>query len=173
MIERVAYRTRQFLRALTASLVEEDLEEVEGVLTPPQRALFLRMPLADRRHGLAVYRALQARGGRPRDLLVAALLHDVGKAAAPLPLWVRVAVVLLERFAPRLLERLGGGEARGWRRPFVVYRRHAEIGAEWAAQAGCSPLTVGLIRRHQEAMDWVEGEEDRLLALLQEVDGSW
>jgi hypothetical protein len=173
VIERVAYRARQFLRALTASLAEEDLEEVEGVLTPPQRALFLRMPPADRRHALAVYRALQARGPQPRDLLVAALLHDVGKAAAPLPLWVRVAVVLLERFAPRLLDRLSEGKPRGWRRPFAVYRRHAEIGAEWAARAGCSPLTVDLILRHQGPVGQAGEEENGLLALLQEVDGSW
>ncbi len=166
-----AYRVRQFLAALTAPLVREDPDVVAEVLTPAQQALFRRMSAPDRRHALRVYRALMAQGSQRPDLLVAALLHDVGKAAGPPPLWVRVAVVLLERWAPRWLDRLGEGDPRGWRRPFMVYQRHAEIGAEWAARAGCSPLTVALIRRHHESLISRESEEDRLLALLQEADG--
>ncbi|HEY76081.1 MAG TPA: HD domain-containing protein [Thermoflexia bacterium] len=170
---RATYRVRQFLRALTAPLAKEDPAPAMRVLTPRQRALFFRMSPADQRHSLAVCRALEEAGPQPRDLLVAALLHDVGKAAAPMPLWVRVAVVLLDRFAPRLLDRLSEGGGRGWRRPFVVYRRHAEIGAEWAAEAGCSPLTVALIRRHHHLVGRVDGEMDRLLRRLQQADGNW
>ncbi len=165
-----AYRVRQFFAALTAPLVREDASVVARVLSPAQQSLFSRMSAPDRRHALRVYRALAEHGPQSEDLLVAALLHDVGKAAGPPPLWVRVAVVLLERWAPRWLDRLGAGEPRGWRRPFVLYRRHAEIGAEWAARAGCSPLTVALIRRHHDPPGPPGDEEDRLLLLLQEAD---
>ena len=168
MIEQAIYRARQFFRALTASLAEEHLGEAKEALTRAQWTLFLRLPPSDRRHALAVYRALQEHGSEPGDLLVAALLHDVGKTAAPMPLWARVMVVLLERFAPRLLNRLSRGQAQGWRRPFVVYRRHAEVGADMAAQAGCSPLVVTLIRRHHEPPRCLRADEDRMLALLQE-----
>ncbi len=171
-MDRAAYRVRQFFRALTAPLVREDPTPVERTLTPRQRALFFRMSPADQRHSLAVYRALEREGPQPHDLLVAALLHDVGKAAAPMPLWVRVAVVLLDRLAPRLLDRLAAGEAQGWRRPFAVYRRHAEIGARWAAEAGCSPRAVALIRRHHQPVDRPRGEMDRLLQRLQRADGN-
>ncbi len=173
MIGQAVYRVRQFFRALTAPLAREDPTPAMQALTPAQRALFLRMSPADQRHGLAVYRTLVREGPQPRDLLVAALLHDVGKAAAPMPLWVRVAVVLLDRFMPRLLDRLSEGEAQGWRKPFVVYRHHAEIGARWAAEAECSPLTVALIRRHHEPVERLNGEADRLLQALQRADGSW
>jgi hypothetical protein len=173
VIEQAIYRARQFFRALTASLAEEDLGEAEQALTRAQWTLFLRLPPSDRRHAVAVYRALQEHTSAPGDLLVAALLHDVGKAAAPMPLWARVMVVLLERFAPRLLSRLCRDEGPGWRGSFVVYRLHAEAGADMAAQAGCSPLAVTLIRRHHEPVRCRQAEEDRLLALLQEADGNW
>lgn len=172
MIRWALYRAEQFFLALTAPLARTELGEAENLLSPPQRALFERMAAPDRRHALAVYRALRQQEVKDEAVLVAALLHDVGKAKCPPPLWVRVAVVLMERFAPRLLERIAEGDSRGWRRPFAVCRRHTEIGAEWAAQAGCSPLVVDLIRRHHTPISRPEDEPDALLALLQAADTS-
>lgn len=179
---RILYRIRQFLHALTAPLAREDPEGVAEVLTLAQRALFDRMPAADRRHAWAVYRILKEQGIQSPDLLAAALLHDVGKAALAPPIWVRVVVVLLERFAPRLLERLPSARETGvndrpfaWRPRRIVeylalYRDHAELGARWAEAMGCSERTVALIRRHHERPSSPESEEDRLLALLQAAD---
>lgn len=165
MIARAAYRVRQFLRAVLAPLRRAELEQIEPLLPPAQWALFRRMPPADQQHGLAVYRALQARGVQQPDLLAAALLHDAGKVAMRPRLPLRVATVLLEGLAPRLWERMSSGEARGWRRPFALYRRHAAIGAQWATEAGCSPLTVRLIREHEQPPG-----NDALLTLLRQAD---
>jgi hypothetical protein len=103
--------------------------------------------------------------------------------------WQRAVIVLLERFAPHLLVRLSQeapqgyamslpkGPAlslpKGWRRPFVVHARHPQAGAHWAEEAGCSPLTVALIRRHQDQSTGCSPlavEEDQLLAALQAAD---
>jgi hypothetical protein len=58
----------------------------------------------------------------------------------------------------------------GWRRPFVVHAWHPEVGARWAQEAGCSALTVALIRRHQDQISNCQTEEDQLLAILQAAD---
>jgi hypothetical protein len=178
MVETVRYRVGQFLRALAARVPDDEVEQAMHVLTPEAQGLFRRQALQDQRHALAVYRTLYRAGHTDAELLAAALLHDVGKAAAQLSAWQRATIVLLDRFAPRLLARLSQGEPQGdalsqpgsWRHAFAVHARHPEAGARWAQQAGCSPLTVALIRRHQDRLTRCEVEEDRLLAALQAAD---
>jgi len=51
-----------------------------ALLTPPQLAAFCLLAPTDQRHAVRVLRALLARGERDADLLLAALLHDLGKA---------------------------------------------------------------------------------------------
>jgi hypothetical protein len=172
------YRVRQFFRALAARVSEEELEQVACILTPASLALFRSMALQDQRHGLDACATLRQAGYANPDLLAAALLHDVGKAAARLPVWQRAVIVLLDRFAPRLLARLSHGDAqgcalslpKGWWRPFVVHARHPEVGARWCQEAGCSLLTVALIRRHEDRPVRYRTEEDQLLAALQAAD---
>jgi len=180
------YRVGQFLQALTARVSEEKVAQAICILTPEAQALFRCQAVQDQRHALVVYHALRQAGHTTPQLLAAALLHDVGKAAARLPAWQRATIVLLEHFAPRLLAHLSQGEPqaralslpkepalslpKGWRRPFVVHARHPEVGSRWAQEAGCSPLTVALIRRHQDRLTGCQTEEDQLLAVLQAAD---
>lgn len=171
MLGAARYRVEQFLRALTARVPAEEAERAMRVLTPEARTLFRRQAIQDQRHALAVYHALRRSGHSNPQLLAAALLHDVGKATARLPVWQRAVIVLLDRFAPRLLARLSQGQPWGWRRPFVIHARHAEVGARWGWEVGCSPLTVALIRRHHDRLGKCTAEEDRLLAALQAADG--
>jgi hypothetical protein len=170
MVETVRYRVGQFLQSLVARVPEEEVEQATRILTPQARALFRRQAIQDQRHALAVYRTLCHIGHTDPGLLAAALLHDVGKAAAWLPAWQRAIIVLLNRFAPRLLDCLSRGKPQGWRRPFVVHARHPQTGARWAREAGCSPLTVALIQRHQDRLASCSTEEDRSLAVLQAAD---
>jgi len=166
------YRVRQFVSALLARVSPDALREADEVLPPDARKLFRRMCASDQRHSLNVMRTLRRQGHTEPDVLAAALLHDMGKSAARLYPWHRAIIVLSAHFAPGVLAWLIRGEPRGWRRPFVIHRQHTEIGAEWAAQAGCSPLTVSLIRRHQEPLRRApQDEAERLLVALQRADG--
>ena len=185
---------------MTTGAPEEEVNQAMSILTPEAQEIFHRQAIQDQRHALAVYRSLCQAGYTNPELLAAGLLHDAGKAAARFPAWQRAVIVLLDHFAPRLLERLAlqpsprpspkgrGGDStplnvpKGWRRPFAVHARHSLLGARWAEEAGCSALTVALIRRHHDPLasdssitsstTSVTAEEDQLLAALQMADNT-
>jgi hypothetical protein len=139
------HRVEQFFGHLTARVGADEALRAQRVLPAGAWSLFAAMPTADRRHGLDVMERLLAAGRDDPDLLVAALLHDCAKGQR-LRLWNRVAGVLLEAFAPRLLDRLASTAAGSWRHPFHLYLHHAALSADAAAAAGCSPRAVAFIR---------------------------
>jgi predicted HD phosphohydrolase len=170
---RLAYRVRQFGHYLNARLGPAEREAVAARLGPRLAELFARMTPAEQAHSYRVAQALITRGQIEDDLLIAALLHDVGKIRAPLQLWERAVVVLGRKLAPGLAERLGrADEANPWPgRAFVTAWQHAAWGAELAEQAGAPSRAAALIRRHQLAPPTPpRTEEDRLLAALRQAD---
>lgn len=172
----IRYRIRQFLSGLRATTNDSDDALAIATLSPTELALFRRMPADARRHSQAVLRTLQAEAPVPHDLAVAALLHDVGKAAADeagayLGLWLRGPIVLAETFAPKWLTRLADvGPSSSLRYALHVQIHHPAIGAAWAQQAGCSELVCWLIACHQEKLPIGDPTRRELLARLQAAD---
>lgn len=169
----VLYRARQFFMALRATApTSEGLEKARSVLTEEQMAVFERLQPSEQAHSLAVLRTLLEQGEDNPDLLVAALLHDVGKLCHPLRLWERVIIVISKTVFPRRAKQWGEGPPRGVKRPFVVAEQHPIWGAELVSEMGASPLAVALVRRHQQVPSPAVNPslEDRLLTALQSAD---
>lgn len=167
----IRYRAWQFWKAVRARPAVQDLKQAAGLLGPSLLDLFYRMSPGDQAHSLRIFRQLLDQGERNLDLLIAALLHDVGKSLYPLATWERVWIVIGRALFPARLEAWGCGEPRGWRRSFVIACQHPQWGAELAAQAGASVLIVWLIRHHQERSDTDPTNlEGQLLKRLQQFD---
>lgn len=155
--KRAGYRISQFVRGWRATVSAQDLALVGQLLPPAAAALFARMPVDAQAHSLRVLKELLSGGDASPDLAAAALLHDVGKVAADdagayLGLWMRGPLVLLEAWRPHWLAAWASPvPARSPRYALYVHLAHPQIGAQWAAQAGCSPATCWLIAHHQDA----------------------
>jgi hypothetical protein len=174
---RLLYRVRQFWHALTATPAPEDLDLARRLLSPSQMELFLKLQPGEQAHSLRICRRLYEQNPQAKDLLVAALLHDVGKAPYPLRPWERAWIVVAKALLPTKAAEWGQAEPRGWKRPFVIAEQHPAWGAEMAARLGASPTTVSLIRRHQQpigahqSLDFTLASiEDQLLYRLQQLD---
>jgi hypothetical protein len=133
-------------------------------------ALFEQMRRSEQQHSLRVLQTLRAAGHTDPDLMIAALLHDVGKCRVPFHLWDRVLVVLVGAVCAGCLVRWGQGEPKGWRRPFAVREQHAAWGAEMAAAAGGSARAAELIARSDNFTGAPADETERLLAALIDAD---
>src|SRR5258706_150975 len=99
----VVYRLWQVRQQLgfVAPLTPEECVEVGRWLPPSALPLFQTMSAADQRHSLRVCQGLQARGCTDKDMLAAALLHDVGKAGGRVPFLTRPVIGLGQSWPER------------------------------------------------------------------------
>ena len=153
-----AGKIRQTAGHLAARVRPGERADLERWLTPPQLALFDRMHVADRRHGLDVVATLRRGGVTDPEVLVAGLLHDAGKGdTGILP---RIVHSLGQAFGPWITTL--AGRALGIRPALERLRTHAETSAQLARGAGCSERTAELIRWQEAPRDPEYGERLRL-----------
>jgi len=148
----------QFRAHVRAFVRPEERAGLDAWTTAAQRRVFDSMHVADQRHGLDVVATLRSQGVGDSDVLIAGLLHDAGKGDTGL--WPRVAYSLGQHYGSWVW-RIAGALPRfddGLRR----LRTHPEVSARMAADAGCSPRTVDLIRYQEEPRDPDFGELLRL-----------
>ncbi|HRN18204.1 MAG: HDIG domain-containing metalloprotein [Trueperaceae bacterium] len=135
---------RRTLLSLVPALARPDDPWAEQHLTPNEYALFARLSPQERAHGVDVARRLRRlRPDAPREVVAAALLHDVGKLGTPQATGWRILAHLLPWAnvppEPRLRGLAGARQARA---------HHARYGADLLRGAGAAPRVVELVQRH-------------------------
>lgn len=153
-----ASKVRQFRAHRRARVSPDERATLRAWLSPKQVSLFEAMHIADQRHGLDVVGTLRSEGRLDDELLLAGLLHDSGKGRTGL--WPRVAYSLGQEYGTWVWR--VAGVAPGFRGALTRLRDHAEASARLAAEAGCSPRTVELIRHQDAPRDGDAGERLRL-----------
>ncbi len=103
----------------------------------PKAELFWRQAPVDQRHGYQVMRRAAERTADP-EILVAALVHDVGKAGTPSGAFARSFATVFEALRIPMPSGL------------AAYRRHGERGADLLAGAGAGELAIDFARRHPD-----------------------
>lgn len=145
--------TRFFGSLSPRPLAPDDHVWVRAHLLPGEIALWDRMPLADRKHAAGVAREVdRVIVDPPREVIAAALLHDVGKIDSGLGTFGRVLATLVAAILGR--SRVAGwASVGGLRGRLGRYLRHDVIGAEMLASAGSDPLTSTWARQHHLPAD--------------------
>ena len=123
-------------------------ERLEGA----QQALFASMTIRDRVHSVAVARRTEDVLGEGHHVQ-AALLHDVGKALAPLGTTGRVVASLAEGttlgdWLERRASRRPSGGRRGPLASMGAYLTYTELGARRLEVLGVPPMVSAWAREH-------------------------
>lgn len=170
-VDKLRYRLMQFWWAVTARPVADKV--VGAWLNSAELTLFRQYSPNDQQHAVRVVRHLQSINVTHPSLIKAALIHDIGKTKVTLSVWDRCFIVLASLLMPLRAKQWGTEESRldSWRKPFIVREQHARWGAGMASAAGCDPITVDLIARHQDKdLSSDNPEVDALLEKLQWAD---
>jgi hypothetical protein len=154
----IGQRIRQFVEAGRLP-ADDDLALARELLPAPLLDLFLSQHPRDIVHGASTARWLIARGEEDPDLLVAAMVHDVGKGHQRRA--DRAAYVALERAAA------SPGSRFELRRAMARTRDHSHSGAALLEAAGARPRVVELTLRHHDPRP-----ADPVIALLQRADAA-
>jgi hypothetical protein len=143
-------------------------------LLPGEQRLWSAMSGPDRRHAVGVARRaialLEGIGVTPpdREVVAAALLHDVGKVEAGLGTFARVGVTLAAMAVGRA--RLAAAGGAGLRRRVALYLSHDAVGGRLLQQAGSQQFTWAWAEQHHlPAGRWTV--DRRLGTALKEADG--
>ena len=133
-----AHLVGRFFEVATArQLTPDERSEVTGWLNgPAEEAVYWDQTVADQRHGLDGARVVAALRPDRRDLIRAALLHDVGKRHSRLG--------PIERSLASLCAKLGLPVRGAWLR----YLNHGPMGADDLESLGCEGLVVAFARSH-------------------------
>ena len=150
------------VQAFVPALARPDDGLARQYLDASEYRLYLRMDPRDRSHCLHVARELlKLQPDADRDLVAAALLHDVGKSLLPFVAWQRVLVHLQN---PK------GLPARplqpGLRGARQLKEHHEQLGAELLLAEGVSLAVVSLVRGLGEAAS----HKHPRLSLLRQAD---
>ncbi len=137
--------------------------EARGQLLPAEIDLWARMSRRDRRHSAAVARRVRAElgDGVAREVLAAALLHDVGKIDAGLGAYGRAVATLsgaAVRRDPEVIK--AWTRTRGFTRKVGLYLQHPKLGGDILAMAGSDELTEAWAREHHLSPDQWSLPED-------------
>jgi hypothetical protein len=164
------HRIRQGIAAIRPARDVLDDSNLATWLTPDQCAAFRELPRHDRNHLYQVGQIMTDRAPDNRDLIVAAFLHDLGKANQGFHVRAidRVAKVLLQAVSLRVLMFLATPPPTRLRGGLVLAVHHPEIGAQIAKDLGCSDRTCWLIAHHEAA----EAFNDPELTLLAAIDNA-
>jgi hypothetical protein len=147
---------RRFFGALSpAGPSISDERWARAQLLPAECDLWERMSGPDRRHAVGVARETvellsRASENPRREILAAALMHDVGKVEANLGALARtvvtIAAMLLGRVRPNVSsDRMAAG---GWPPRARLYLTHDRVGGALLRDAGSDPLTIAWAEQH-------------------------
>jgi hypothetical protein len=172
-VARLGHLTKRFFGSLRpGGPSRSEWPWISEQLLDDEADLWRQMSGPDRRHGLVVARRVERSLGHEatREVLAAALLHDVGKSQAGLGTYGRVIATLSGSVVGHDTDTIKNWtRTRGFTRRVGLYLQHPKLGGDLLGMAGSDTFTETWAREHHLPPDeWTV--DDRLGQALKDAD---
>ncbi|MEX0864369.1 MAG: hypothetical protein WD269_05780 [Acidimicrobiia bacterium] len=139
MSRSLRHLSHRFFEVLLAKpLDSHELTRAASWVEPGLWEIFIDQQTADQRHCYRAGAKIASDPTNHQDLVVAAMMHDVGKRASRLGVLARIIATLLMAIGAPMSRRM------------ARYRDHGALGADELERAGAPPIAVLFARHHQE-----------------------
>jgi hypothetical protein len=156
------YRVKQFFWGLVARLTESDISFVNNNLDEHELKLFFKLPKNEQLHSVKVARIvgdeIKARGINDRNIIKAALLHDIGKIESGLNIFSKSIMVLGDKYCPKLLSKFIRFKVVN------AYYNHPEIALTYLSESD-EAIKYYILNHHNYSIC-----EDEVLKIIQNAD---
>lgn len=152
-------RIRQFIRNIGFGFQKIDDDFLSQYLNEQERSLFGRLRKSEQIHSIYIARDIQRELGenKERDMIRAALFHDIGKIIRPMNILEKSTAVILKKLLGEKIALLERSEV------IQSYLYHGERGGEILRSEKIfdeAPLFYRLVSLHHHKREMIEKQND-------------
>ena len=140
------YRIKQFYWSITSKISERDLEYVKNNLWEKQYQLFLKLSKQEQYHSMKVAKDVEKECEQQKidskELIMVALLHDIGKIYKRLNVFSKSIMVISNKITQGKIRNIKCSKN------IEVYFNHGNIGYELLKNSDISKRSLYLIKNH-------------------------
>ncbi|WP_373897205.1 HD domain-containing protein [Haloimpatiens sp. FM7315] len=159
------YRIKQFLLAINSKITNEDKRFIKKYLNKDQLELFYKLKIHERKHAINVAKDVKRKCDLnnikdKNTLVVAALLHDIGK--------IEHNLTLVDKSTLVILDKLTRGNMKKYKKikKIDIYYNHPYKGYKILEKIGENKEVLRLVKNHHNN----DIKKDLLLEILRECD---
>ncbi|MFA6942072.1 MAG: HDIG domain-containing metalloprotein [Clostridiaceae bacterium] len=135
-------RIRQFLIYLFSSLSCQDIEYIDKKLDNNIKYVFLKLSKYEKKHSILVAQAVEKEFKNDPDLVVAALLHDIGKTKYHINITQKSLLVVLDHLTKGKLKKITINKS------INIFYNHGQIGYDILKNSGYNNRILFIVKNH-------------------------
>ena len=164
-VAHLAHLIRRFVFTLSRRAPDQaEIDWVKGYLSPREYALWCKMPASDQCHCVLVARTVASEFEKDETVVVAGLLHDIGKTAVRSGVFTRVFAALLGPFLSREITLKRFKPIRMFEN-LRLYLSYPRLGSELLVDAGSAEFVIKWAQEHHLKPDEWTVDTAKALAL--------
>lgn len=135
-------RIRQFFLCLFLNFNSDDMDYINEKLNNDIKPVFLKLSDYEKKHSILVAQAVEKEFMNDPDLILAALLHDIGKSKYHINIFQKSLFVLLDYLSRGKLKKFTGNKS------IYIFYNHGEAGYDILKSNNYNNRILEIVKNH-------------------------